>query len=84
MPSLRDALLATFGNKPFDTTSVILAAKRDAQLADAIEATVPPSKRRRGCCYNNGTVRRALETMAQQHFNTDVCGFWTVKQPAKP
>jgi hypothetical protein len=75
---LRDALLATFGDKPFDTTSVGLAAAHNPHLAAAIEASLPPH--RRGQRRKN-TVARVLKAMARQYFDTDPCGYWTIKPP---
>jgi hypothetical protein len=76
---LRDALLAAFGDKPFDTTSVVLAAAHNLQLAAAIEASLPPSKKRGELHYKR--ARRVLAAMARQYFETDVVGYWRIKPP---
>jgi hypothetical protein len=76
---LRDALLATFGDKPFDTTSVVLAAVHNAQLAAAIEASLPPSKKRGE--FHTKRVKRVLASMAPQYFDTDVVGYGRIKPP---
>jgi hypothetical protein len=75
---LRDALLAAFGGKPFDTTSVVLAAAHDDTLAAVIEAALPPSRYRRGH-HRNGMLRRYLKHMAPQYFDTGPCGYWMIK-----
>jgi hypothetical protein len=72
---LRDALLATFGDKPFDATSVVLAMRHNAQLAAAVTATVPSSRYR----LRPERIRRTLKGMARQYFNTDAAGYWTIK-----
>ncbi len=77
--ALLAALVATFGyDKPFDTTSVVLAAAHSFQLAVAVEAAVPPSKYR----LRKERVRRVLKAMARQYFDTDAVGYWRIKSPA--
>jgi hypothetical protein len=78
-----DALRAVFDNRaPFDTTRVIWAAEKNAQLAAAIEANVPHAKYRSGYWrgrYRHKPLLRLLKQMARQRrFETDEVGFWMI------
>jgi hypothetical protein len=79
---LLDALLATFGSKPFDTTSVVLAAAHNEQLATAIDIAVAHARYKQGR-FKHHPIAQALKRIARQHFDTDPCGYWLLRHPAK-
>jgi hypothetical protein len=70
-----------FGDKCFDTTSVILKARVCPELARAIEVAIPNSRRRRSIRFRKPIVRRALTDLAREHFTTDQAGWWRCAAP---
>jgi hypothetical protein len=84
---LRDALVAAFGDRPFDATRVAWVAEDDPTLAAAIEAATPHCRYRSGPKrgrYHIEAIRHTLQRLARQHFNVDRHGFWTIKASTIP
>jgi hypothetical protein len=72
-----------FGDKCFDTTSVLLKASVCPKFAMAIVAAIPNCGNRRTGRPRKALVRRALNDLAQKHFTTDPGGWWHCAAPTE-
>ena len=76
---LVNAIAAAFGDRRFDTTSIILKANHadEVELVEAIDSAIPNCRYRRGR-FRDAVLRRELKRLAKKHFETDRAGWWCV------